>query len=278
MLRPFAFRPASFHNGGGSAVDGAAWEASGVKVLVVGGSGHVGGLVLPFLAARHEIVIFDLKPPRQDVAVRYIAGSVCDPEALAEAAHGMDALLYMAMGRGWPRTDDPRIVAEWRANSYDVNVKGVHLALLAAHRNGIGHAVFTSSMSVYQGIHKRQVEGDEDTPPDADDPYGFTKRLGEEVCRSACRTWGMSVNALRLCLPVSEERWHTEVKPGQATIMTTAEDTARALLAALEYRDGFQAFAISGDYNQERMSLEKARRLLGWEPLARPEESTALEP
>jgi nucleoside-diphosphate-sugar epimerase len=248
-----------------------------VKVLVIGGSGRVGSLVLPSLARRHGITVFDLKPPRQDVAARYIAGSVCDPEALYDAAEGMDVLLYMAMGPDWRRTDDPKILAAWRADHYDVNVKGLHLALFAAHRNGIAHAVFTSSMSVYHGIHKRRMEGDEETPPDADDAYGFTKRLGEEVCRSACRVWGMSVNAMRLCLPVSEEKWHAEVKPGQSTIMTTGEDVARALLAALEYRDGFQAFAISGDYAQERMSLAKARRLLGWEPLARPREPQAEE-
>ena len=46
---------------------------------------------------------------------------------------------------------------------------------------------------------------------------------------------------------------------------------ARALLAALAYRGcGFQAFMISGDYEQKLMNMSKARRLLGWEPLARP--------
>jgi hypothetical protein len=44
------------------------------------------------------------------------------------------------------------------------------------------------------------------------------------------------------------------------------------LRAALEYRAGFQAFSISGDYDQAQMSLAKAKRLLGWEPLARPKE------
>ena len=45
---------------------------------------------------------------------------------------------------------------------------------------------------------------------------------------------------------------------------------ARALLAALEYRNGFQAFQISGDYENKIMNMGKAKRLLGWEPLARP--------
>ncbi len=49
-----------------------------------------------------------------------------------------------------------------------------------------------------------------------------------------------------------------------------AEDVARAILAALEYRNGFQAFQISGDYENKVMNMDKARRLLDWEPLARP--------
>jgi nucleoside-diphosphate-sugar epimerase len=31
---------------------------------------------------------------------------------------------------------------------------------------------------------------DEDLPPDSQRLYGFTKRLGEEVCRNATRQWG----------------------------------------------------------------------------------------
>jgi hypothetical protein len=42
------------------------------------------------------------------------------------------------------------------------------------------------------------------------------------------------------------------------------------MLAALEYSNGFQAFLTSGDYENKIMNMGKAKRLLGWEPLARP--------
>jgi hypothetical protein len=51
---------------------------------------------------------------------------------------------------------------------------------------------------------------------------------------------------------------------------STASDVAPALLVALDYRGGFQAFMISGDYVQKVMTMAKARRLLSWAPLARP--------
>lgn len=237
-----------------------------MRVLIVGGSGYVAGLILPALTERHTVRIFDLKPPA-DPALDYHPGNVGDLAALTQAAEGMDALLYMAMG-AFPWNTD-----EVFASSFDANVKGVYLALYAAHQAGIPHAVYTSSMSVYDGdllIPDRFPS--EDIPPDADHFYGFTKRLGEECCRLAVRQWGMSVNALRLCLPVSEEKWLAETRKGVPTIATTAPDVARAILAALDYRDGFQAFMISGDYEQTSMNMSKARCLLNWEPLARPRE------
>ena len=222
-----------------------------MNLLVIGGSGHVGTLVIPFLKQKHTLRLFDLKPPA-DASIEYRAGSATDFDALTQAAQGMDAVLYMAMNL------QQGLDIDITQTCFDVNVKGVYLALRAAHEAGIRHAVYTSSMSVY------------DMPPDARGLYGLTKRMGEEVCRNAWNLNGMSANALRLCMPVSREKWLEQAVRGKATIYTDAKDVARALLAALEYRSGFQAFMISGDYENKIMNMGKARRLLGWEPLARP--------
>jgi nucleoside-diphosphate-sugar epimerase len=234
-----------------------------MRVLVVGGSGLVGGLVLPHLARRHALCIFDLRPPA-DPSWNYIAGDVGNFDALAHAAVGQEALLYMAMG-----DKDYDTIASITTN-FDVNVKGLYLALYAAHRAGITHAVYTSSMSVYGGDLMSRYFPDEEIAPDSSHLYGLTKRLGEEVCRNAARAWGMSVNALRLCFPTPQAEWRASARAGTPTLATADGDVARALLAALDYRAGFQAFMISGDYEQKLMDMSKARRLLGWEPEARP--------
>ena len=246
-----------------------------MKTLVIGGAGIVGTLVLPYLAREQSLRVLDRRPPLPDLpGVEFVEADLLDAAALGEAMQGQDALLYMAMGQMVSGKPDS-------ASAFDVNVKGVHLALMTAHESGISHAVYTSSMSVYQAVNGyRDTNGktrdirrfliDEDMTPDAQGLYGFTKRLGEEVCRNATRQWGMSVNALRLCFPQSREKWLAETRPDIPTMVTDAEDVARALLAALEFRAGFQAFTISGDYEQKLMRMEKAKRLLGWEPLARP--------
>ena len=239
-----------------------------MNLLVVGGSGYVGSLVLPALAKAHTVKVFDLKPPA-DVpeGVLYHQGNVSDPDALLAAAKGSDTLLYMAMASvDWK-------LPSFTGDSFDINVKGVFLALQAAHAAGIEHAVYTSSMSVYDGDLYRRYFPDEEITPDSRHVYGFTKLLGEQCCRVACREWSMSVNALRLCLPTPEERWMNEAKVGKPTIMTTADDVARALLAAIEYRgNGFQPFMISGDYGEKLMNMGRAKRMLGWAPQARPRE------
>src|SRR5215207_2498111 len=234
-----------------------------MRILAVGGSGIVGSLVVPILAKTHEVRIFDLQPPQSEIH-DYFQGDVTRYDDLKSAIDGMEALLYMAMGSlNW--SEIPGIVT-----AYDVNIKGLHLALRAAHESSIQQAVYTSTMSVYGGELLQRHFSDEGLTPDAPELYGFTKRLGEEVCLNATRLWGMHINALRLCFPTAEDKWYDQTIEGTPTIATTAGDVTRAILAALNYQGGFNTFTISGDYDNKIMNMSKAKRLLNWEPLARP--------
>lgn len=234
-----------------------------MKVLVIGGSGLVASLIVPFLAEHHSIRVFDLRPPQSDIS-DYYEGNVTRYDDLVAAMSSMEAVVYMAMGSlDWDATSGV-------ASAFDVNVKGLHLALRAANEVGITQAVYASTMSIYAGNLPQRYFSDEGISPDASELYGFTKNLGETVCLNATRLWGMNINALRLCHPTAEEQWLAEAIEGVPIIHTTAQDVARAFHAALEYRAGFQAFMISGDYENKIMDMSKAKRLLGWEPLARP--------
>jgi nucleoside-diphosphate-sugar epimerase len=233
-----------------------------MNVLVIGGAGRVASIIVPYLKAQHTLRVFDLRPPA-DETLDFVEGNVADIAALKSAAQGLDAVLYMAMG-----------TLEWDTpvgmhTAFDVNVKGLYLTLHAAQSVGVAHAVYCSSMSVYDGNLTGRYFYTEDQMPDARNLYGFTKYLGEEVCRNACNLHGMSVNALRLCLPISDEAWLKNDRSGIQIIATAASDVARAIDAALNYRNSFQAFMISGNYEQTVMSMSKARRVLGWEPLLR---------
>jgi nucleoside-diphosphate-sugar epimerase len=239
-----------------------------MRVLMVGGSGYVAGLVLPLLRERHEIHTLDLRPPPAP-AGGHVLASATDHAALRAAAEGMDAVVHCAMGRHDPRTPDGV------SDAFDVNAKSVHLTLSAAHDAGVPHAVHVSSMSVYRDLEDRTL--DESVPPDATDVYGLTKRMGELVCAAAVAEWGLSVNVLRLAYPTPDDAWPAWVVPPAAPVprhtaagtpiqATAGSDLARALLAALEHRDGLQFFTISGDTSAGIWSTAKAGRVLGWTP------------
>jgi nucleoside-diphosphate-sugar epimerase len=241
-----------------------------MRVLVVGGSGYVGRLIVPALADRYTIRVLDPRSPATEC--EHVAGDATDASTLGTAMTGVDAVLHCAMGAAVETVPE----AEAAVDAYDVNVKSVHLTLLAAHAAGVRHAVHISSMSVYRGLPDRSIE-DESVPTDATDLYGLTKRLGEQVCRAAAEEWGLSLNVLRLTWPTPDDVWPAWGRPqppmplrtGDGILIeaTAASDLARAVAAALEFRDGFQIFTISGDRSLRRWGIGKARRLLGWEPI-----------
>ena len=239
---------------------------SPVRVLVVGGSGHVGQLVLPQLAGRHTIRVLDLRPPA--FPGDYRAGDATDPAALDSALHGIDVVVHAAMMDPDP-ADRPRA-----GQAFAVNVTSVYQTLAAAHHAGVRHAVHLSSLSVFRDLVGRRL--DETMIPDASDLYGLTKRLGEEVCRAAAAEYGMSINVLRLAWPTPDAVWPAwagEDPPVRFTApdgtpmdATAATDLAGALAAALEHRDGFQLFNIAGRQSARWWSTAKAQARLGWTP------------
>ena len=127
----------------------------------------------------------------------------------------MDAFIYLAMGNlEWE---------EWSGidSAYDVNIKGLHFLFRTAAKQGITQAVYCSSMSVYSDLRSRYFP-DEEIPPDETELYGFTKWMGEQVCRNAWRRWGCHVNALRLCHPTLKEKWLEETKQGRLLVFNLA--------------------------------------------------------
>jgi len=237
-----------------------------MRVLLVGGSGYVGSLIAPVLGEEHTLRVADLRAP--STGGDYVRVDATDHAAMAAAMVGMDAVVHCAMGT------EVGSDAEVADAAYDVNVKSVHLTLLAAAGAGVPHAVHISSLSVFDGLTGRRL--DETTPPDATDAYGLTKRLGEEVCRAAVTAYGMSVNVLRFAWPTPDVdwpawgrdrppvRWYAD--NGTPIHGTAATDAGRAVSAALRFRDGFQIFTITGDESARLWSTAKARRLLGWAP------------
>lgn len=241
-----------------------------MRILIIGGSGYVGSMMLPGLAAEHEIRVLDLVPPagRHD----HVVGSATDPAVLATALDGVDAVVHAAMGQrsqtDWPHPD--------HASAFEVNVASIHATLEAAHAAGVARVVLIGSLSVFGDapvpLTERRV--DESSEPDAADLYGVTKRLAEQVGRIAAEAHGMTVTVLRLAWPTPDETWPrwglpvldepAEFRRADGTLIPAlaASDLTAAVLAALaREHGGYDLFHIVGG----GWSTDKARDVLGWE-------------
>lgn len=155
-----------------------------MRILLTGAGGNVGRGIAPRLRARgHTVVSSDLTPLPDDPT----AGSgdsadgefvQCDVQAgvgLERAAQGCDLLLHTPAWHGI----HSRVKTEidfWR-----LNVDGFFWALQAAKEAGVRRLVFLSSMS-WHGHYEK---------------YGFTKRIGEELCEYHRRNHGLRYVIIR---------------------------------------------------------------------------------
>ena len=246
-----------------------------MKLLLVGGAGHVGTLILPYLKGAHDLRVLDLAPPA-DGSIEWVSGSVLDVEVVKSALAGIDAFVWLAMrdGQGGMVTDQdvPAILS-----NYELNTKGLHLFLFLAQAAGVKRGVYTSSMSVhYRG--RPFFPSEETVPLDSPSVYGLTKGLGEDICVYFARWFDMNLISLRISGPrkradfLSQRQHPKTAGDGSFVHPLDEEDLAGAYLAAVEAvgvgHGRFDAVFITGDDRERDHNMSKAQRLLGWSPRA----------
>lgn len=245
-----------------------------MKLLLVGGAGHVGKLITPYLKARHSLSVLDLAAP-DDPEIKHIQGSVLDPEAIRAGLEGVDGFIWLAMrsAQGGMVTDQD---IETIVNNYDLNTKALHLFLYLAQEAGVKRGVYTSSMSVhYRG--RPRYPGEDEVPLDSPSVYGLTKGLGEQICAYFAHWFEMDIIGLRISGPrrradyLAQRRDPKRAGDGSYVFPLDEEDMANAYLGAIDTlaapKPGrFESLFIVGDEAGEEHDLSKAARLIGWRP------------
>ena len=190
------------------------------KFLVTGGAGFVGcNYVHRLLGRGDQATVYDnlsrrgteanvtwLREQHGAGSFRLVVGDVCDYEALADAARGVDVVVHLA-----GQTAVTTSVADPRSDFED-NALGTFNALEAARHAGTNPIfLYSSTNKVYGGMEDVEVTEletgcayrdfplgiPETWPLDFHSPYGCSKGTGDQYVRDYARIYGLPTVVLR---------------------------------------------------------------------------------
>ncbi len=165
------------------------------KVVVTGGCGFIGSHLVDALVKQgHEIHAVDIdetyRPERVSPYPEYYRISITDLDALKYIMEDAECVFHLAaLPRVQYSIDHP-------TESHDINVNGTLTALEAARIAGVKRVVYSSSSAIYGGGGGKLPLSETD-PPDPLSPYAAQKYMGEVLCQSYARTYGIETVCLR---------------------------------------------------------------------------------
>jgi UDP-glucose 4-epimerase len=160
-----------------------------LRVLVTGGSGFVGRHTVSRLQARGDDVrVVDLVQT-PDPGVECLVGDLRDPDVVAEAVTGVDAIVHLAaLTSVLQSVNDPHGV-------YETNVKATEYLLEGARTNNVGRFVFASTNAVVGNVGRTSIDEQSTLRPLT--PYGATKAAAEMLMSAYSASYGITTVALR---------------------------------------------------------------------------------
>lgn len=201
-----------------------------VKVLVTGAAGTLGTAIIPRLTERgDDVVALDVRPGAVDAA--WLNGDVRDIAVVMEAAAGVDLIVHGAAFHGI------HLGERSRGEFYELNVLGTFNVWEAAVEHGVRGVVFSSTMGVYGDTRRPPGDDavailDEEVPLLPGDVYGWTKVVGEELCRFHARANAIPSIAFRFGMFVPEPFFRYGIRLLYGGVHEA--DVADAAIAALD--------------------------------------------
>ncbi|MHB9027107.1 MAG: dTDP-glucose 4,6-dehydratase [Armatimonadota bacterium] len=172
------------------------------RVLITGGAGFIGANYVQFARRQHpawEIRVLDkltyagnlrnLEPVQGQF--EFIHGDIADPEVVAAALRGVDAVVHFAAESHVDRSlNDPRPFVE-------TNVLGTLVLLAAAQRQGVARFLHISTDEVYGDLAGTTIHSVESDPFHPRSPYAASKAAAEHFVFSYAASYGLDVVVTR---------------------------------------------------------------------------------
>ncbi|MEA2512066.1 MAG: hypothetical protein QOJ59_1553 [Thermomicrobiales bacterium] len=275
-----------------------------MRVLVTGGSGRIGqATVRDLLEHGYEVVSADQRGPgTRPTDYRFVETDLGDAGQVAGALAGCEAVIHLgAIPDAYGHADEVVFVNNVRATFavlQAASLLGVRKAVIASSISALGTAYAPEFFApLYAPV-------DEEHPLIVKDCYALSKEVDERTGEMFHRRTGMQVAAMRFSLVASMDDIRARVELLRDE--PAADDWWRLLWAYVDVRDaaavcrraievngfGFEVFNVTAadtlsarpteelirtyapsveirqpiHGNASGFSIEKARRLLGWEP------------
>ncbi len=217
-----------------------------MRILVTGATGNIGKGIVPLLHEDgHTLVLSDLgllPESLKPFAESYHQLDIQMGFGLDRAAEGCDIILHLPAWHGihWQQKTE--------VDFWNLNVNGTFFAFQAARANGIKKFVFLSSQA-WHGHY---------------DKYGFTKRVGEELCEYHKNQNGISYVAVR---PADLTPWHSWANHYGPRLLyggVDRGDVLQSILRSVQYlgkSDGLEGFPVDA----LRPNAFTAEQIENWE-------------
>ncbi|MBU2488068.1 MAG: NAD-dependent epimerase/dehydratase family protein [Proteobacteria bacterium] len=165
------------------------------KVLVTGATGFIGGRIVErCLEQGLEVRAFHLPgdpgaPALEKKGIQTVAGDICDPEAVAQATHGVDVIFHCAA-----------VVSDWAPKSLfeNVTVGGTKNVCRAAVEAGVSRLVYLSTNDVF-GLDESGVIAEDHPRQPWGEPYPDHKIRAEDAVWEAHREQGLPTTMAYPC-------------------------------------------------------------------------------
>ena len=234
-----------------------------MKVLILGANGMLGPYFVKALEKDHTLRLTDVND-LEDARHEYFKLDASDLDAVVDAAEGMDAIVNLS------------VLRHDRQIAFDVNARGAYNAMVAAVRHDIPRVINTGPHFTIAGPSYEDLDyriGPDIPSASGTYLYALTKSLGQEISRVFTENHDVHVLTL-LFYHFRDTGDHSSDGQDVTPFAVTWEDAGRAFGPALTVGldtlpSRCEAFFIFTDLPHEKFSNEKAKRVLGWQPLDR---------
>lgn len=210
-----------------------------MKIIVTGSGGFLGRHVAAHLdRAGHEILGIDKSPPTGAVSWAHVSADLAQLASALELVRDADAVVHIAA--------IPRPTGRTAGDVFHTNVATTFNVVEAARLARIPRLVYASSLSILgypfgqPFMPPKALPVDENSPIHAQDAYGLSKWLGEEIVEAAVRQGGLSAVSLRMPWVQSPETFAAQVGPRRNNA-----EAVRDLWSYIDVRDAAQGFGLA---------------------------------